>query len=450
MKSDTQGADGAGTKTAGQVHTIPVPIKLVEKARTLTWSVSGDAYLGKEPEAELATEVDAGLLAAQRAAQAAPAPAATPGVPDSVREAVAELQKWEGSEDEWRRRGQLSSHFAATNLALHRARTQALDWVLTLIAAHPAGQAGDAGADLDWAVSRWRAEVESRPLRNVHRRPLDTTWRQVIRRFGGDPDALVGPSHDTLACAEPAAAPIERPALNMSDPTPEELANPQFAAIWQAIKSWDVNVPGAYGGYCGATGSHAAVILRAISKPAPDSTRTGAAETEALVRAVEALNGSQLWLDNNHPWRIMLKRGRFNAAVAEAHPESAKGDGEWNDGAVICAIVNEAIKLSAALAASPEAPSDAGWRERVRHVKRGTEYEVLGEAEAQVSGSDSRITEHRDWLTDAVILEDGDKLTVYRGTDGRLWCRRTDEFRDGRFETITAPSDPAPSGQAEG
>jgi hypothetical protein len=51
---------------------------------------------------------------------------------------------------------------------------------------------------LNWAVGQWRAEVENRPLVNVHRRTLDDTWRQVIRFAGGDPDELVGPSHDVL------------------------------------------------------------------------------------------------------------------------------------------------------------------------------------------------------------------------------------------------------------
>jgi hypothetical protein len=51
---------------------------------------------------------------------------------------------------------------------------------------------------LAWTVERWRAEVLARPLRNIHRRALDDTWRQVMRRMGGDPDALVGPCHDEL------------------------------------------------------------------------------------------------------------------------------------------------------------------------------------------------------------------------------------------------------------
>ena len=51
---------------------------------------------------------------------------------------------------------------------------------------------------VEWAASRWRAEVANRPLQNIHRRTLDDTWRQVIRHFGGDPDVLVGLPHDEL------------------------------------------------------------------------------------------------------------------------------------------------------------------------------------------------------------------------------------------------------------
>jgi len=59
---------------------------------------------------------------------------------------------------------------------------------------------------LDWAVEKWRDEVQNRPLQNVHRRTLDDTWRTVMRKFGGDPDILVGPSHDDLLTArEPKA-----------------------------------------------------------------------------------------------------------------------------------------------------------------------------------------------------------------------------------------------------
>lgn len=39
---------------------------------------------------------------------------------------------------------------------------------------------------LQWAVSRWRDEVASRPIENINRKTLDETWRQVIRKCGGN------------------------------------------------------------------------------------------------------------------------------------------------------------------------------------------------------------------------------------------------------------------------
>lgn len=133
---------------------------------------------------------------------------------------------------------------------------------------------------VDWAVSRWNAEVKNRPLVNVHRRSLDTTWRQVIRHFGGDDVGLCGPSHDELMAAAPPRVSPEgkhgsRPeggfhasnAQPWPDPTPEMLnGDPVFDAIWNAIKTWDINVPHAYSGYCGATGNHARAIYDALPR----------------------------------------------------------------------------------------------------------------------------------------------------------------------------------------
>ena len=55
---------------------------------------------------------------------------------------------------------------------------------------------------------------------------------------------------------------------------------------------------------------------------------------------------------------------------------------------------------------------------RYRHVKRGTVYEVIGEASLQIATND---------------LVDGDHLIIYRGKDGKLWAREEGEFHDGRF-----------------
>ena len=55
------------------------------------------------------------------------------------------------------------------------------------------------------------------------------------------------------------------PLPNWPDPTPEMLKSPEFEAVWQCIKRWDINVPDVYGGYCGATGNHVRAILDALA-----------------------------------------------------------------------------------------------------------------------------------------------------------------------------------------
>lgn len=58
-----------------------------------------------------------------------------------------------------------------------------------------------------------------------------------------------------------------------------------------------------------------------------------------------------------------------------------------------------------------------------RHKKRGSEYNLVGEAEFQLSSHDP--------------LTDGEVVVVYRSTfDGALYVRRKFEFYDGRFESI--------------
>lgn len=51
---------------------------------------------------------------------------------------------------------------------------------------------------------------------------------------------------------------------DMPRPSAETLNDPIFQAIWECIKTWDVNVPEYYAGYCGANGSHVQLILNAL------------------------------------------------------------------------------------------------------------------------------------------------------------------------------------------
>lgn len=55
-----------------------------------------------------------------------------------------------------------------------------------------------------------------------------------------------------------------------------------------------------------------------------------------------------------------------------------------------------------------------------KHKKRGTAYVEIARAEVQASGP----------------IKEGDVLVVYRGEDGKTWCRPVSEFEDGRFEKV--------------
>lgn len=58
-------------------------------------------------------------------------------------------------------------------------------------------------------------------------------------------------------------SPEER-ARRWPDPTPEELTDPLFAALWDVIRTWDIGVPEVYAGHCGATGNHVVALMAAL------------------------------------------------------------------------------------------------------------------------------------------------------------------------------------------
>lgn len=58
----------------------------------------------------------------------------------------------------------------------------------------------------------------------------------------------------------------------------------------------------------------------------------------------------------------------------------------------------------------------------VRHLKRGTEYEVVATGTLQCAAN---------------AALDEQPVVVYRGEDGRYWVRGVTEFNDGRFEEVS-------------
>jgi hypothetical protein len=62
----------------------------------------------------------------------------------------------------------------------------------------------------------------------------------------------------------PAPPLAEEPRKPMPTPNESDLNSPIFEAIWNVIKTWDVNVPAYYSGYCAANGSHVKLILQGL------------------------------------------------------------------------------------------------------------------------------------------------------------------------------------------
>lgn len=92
---------------------------------------------------------------------------------------------------------------------------------------------------------------------------LPQAIRGALVSPGQEPDAAMPAEGYAICDAGCGALPCPR---HWPDPTPEMLADPTFEAIWQVIKSWDINVPAAYSGYCGATGNHVRAILDALPR----------------------------------------------------------------------------------------------------------------------------------------------------------------------------------------
>jgi hypothetical protein len=121
---------------------------------------------------------------------------------------------------------------------------------------------------------------------------------------------------------------------NMPNPTEADLATPAFNAIWEATKSWDVNVPAYYKGYCGMNGSHVMLILNelraaSVTFNAAAPTRFGSAllaleEGKKVARA--GWNGKGMWLLMQKPdAHSKMSLPYIYIEYPEGHPAYPKG-----------------------------------------------------------------------------------------------------------------------------
>lgn len=127
----------------------------------------------------------------------------------------------------------------------------------------------------------------------------------------------------------PSPAPVEG---EWPDPTPGMLSSPEFEAIWQCIKRWDINVPHVYAGYCGANGNHVRAILDALTAspaPLPSGDREDLAnELDALLIATLGSNEKAeqhlrqaLW-DNKAGIIAYLRAPKHSSPMGETEPKS--------------------------------------------------------------------------------------------------------------------------------
>jgi hypothetical protein len=118
--------------------------------------------------------------------------------------------------------------------------------------------------------------------------------------------------------------------------------------------------------------------------------------------------------------------------VAEALYSYDTGRSDWQTGSE---WVSEPVRLHWRRMAATALTAAQG--PIYRHLKSGTVYERLGEAEGQLAKPDFHYESMGNVPRKGYRhVSEGTVITVYRGEGGKLWWRFPDEFDDGRFEKV--------------
>jgi hypothetical protein len=138
------------------------------------------------------------------------------------------------------------------------------------------------------------------------------------------------------------------------DPTPEMLASPEFEAVWQCIKKWDINVPDAYVGYCGATGNHVRAILDALR----------AIPVRALPYPTKEAVGQAVKDGNLEYWRASQRQ---EAAFKDWKECGFAGEcPQCQDGSLVDYITRAVVALSPPLVLSPPTPDQEAYLREIQ------------------------------------------------------------------------------------
>jgi hypothetical protein len=217
--------------------------------------------------------------------------------------------------------------------------------------------------------------------------PVVNTVRVAIAEL----DAAIAAAAQAPTVQQEPADPAFR---NMPNPSEADLSDPVFEAIWQATKTWDVNAPEHYSGYCGMNGSHVMLILNAV-RAAWQAARAAPPPQTADAQPVAG----------QYLWRV------FNLGWPRGHENGTNAWGNWQlitkaDFARLLADdehgVYEFVPYVPA-AAQPPASQDENARDAARYRKL-RRWDSRREWALYISnGSNPLYEEHLDAACDSAI-----------------------------------------------